>query len=118
MADVAVQWGIACRRACFALDTGASHTVADLNFLYHLDLIRDGSYHTAQARTGNGVVEGLLITLDSFTALGRRIDYFEVFAYDFLQAGAAEVYDGLIGLDFLDGGCYYIDMINNYIEII
>ncbi len=80
--------------------------------------IKDEHYPKAKVSTGNGVVEGILVTLDSFEALGRKVHNFEVFAYDFLQTGSIEIYDGMIGLDFLHQTRHHIDLIENYIELI
>lgn len=63
-------------------------------------------------------MEGKLITLETFTALGRTLHSFEVFAYDFLLCGSAEIYDGMIGLDFIKNTRHEINLKHNYIELI
>lgn len=101
----------------FVLDTGASHTVVDLNSLYLMGYRRNNNVSSVHVMTAGGVVEGQLITLDRLECLGKTINAFTVVGYDFLALGSTDDAEGMIGLDFLNQTRLQLDFIENYVEM-
>lgn len=87
-----------------ALDTAASHTVIDANSLLILGHEISLDAEIVPLETSNGIIEARKIQVMHFSALGL-----ERSPYDFLLAGIASPYDGLLGLDFLQGTVLTID---------
>lgn len=92
-----------------AIDTGATHSVLDANRLMILGWQPPYQPET-QVRTAGGIVNGSIVKLSQLESLGYIREYFSLFVYDFLSVGAAEDYDGLLGLDFFEDLHYCIDM--------
>lgn len=100
-----------------ALDTGATHTTIDSNALYLSGYSFKDSTDTAAIETANGVIETEIFQLKNFSSLGIKKENFEVQVYDFLSHGIFSNYNGLLGLDFLEGKKFCIDLAKNEIEI-
>lgn len=100
-----------------ALDTGATHTTIDSNALYLSGYGSNDRIDIAAIETANGVVETDVYLLENFSSLSISKQNFEVQAYDFLSHGIFSNYNGLIGLDFLEGRKFCIDLVKNEIEI-
>lgn len=99
----------------FVLDTGASHTVMDLNTLFFLGYRVEYHHQTVPIMTAGGIIQGYLIQLNSLECLGKKVDDFTVVGYDFLALGSTDTAEGMIGLDFLDQIRLQLDFIDNYV---
>ncbi len=99
------------------LDTGCSNTTIDSNALYLLGHDLKDSIGTVEIETANGVVETQVYELNTFGSLGMVKQNFQIQVYDFLAHGIFSDYNGLLGLDFLEGTKFCIDTIENTITI-
>lgn len=99
------------------LDTGASNTTIDSNALYLLGYDLKDSIGTVQIETANGIIETELFEIASFESLGIKKVNFEIQVYDFIAHGIFSDYNGLLGLDFLEGTKFCIDLIKSEISI-
>ncbi len=99
------------------LDTGATNTTIDSNALYLLGHDLRDSIGTVQIETANGIIDTELFELNSFASIGITRKPFQIQVYDFLAHGIFSDYDGLLGLDFLDGFKFCIDTKNNIITL-
>ena len=99
------------------LDTGCSNTTIDSNALYLLGHDLKDSIGTVEIETANGVVETQVYELNTFGSLGMVKQDFQIQVYDFLAHGIFSDYNGLLGLDFLEGTKFCIDTIENTITI-
>ena len=91
------------------LDTGASNTTIDSNSLYLLGYDLKDSIGTVEIETANGIIETEVFEIDTFSSLGMTKEKFQVQVYDFLAHGIFSDYNGLLGLDFLEGTKFCID---------
>jgi hypothetical protein len=57
------------------------------------------------------------IEIDSFASLGLKKEKFQIQVFDFLAHGIFSDYNGLLGLDFLEGTKFCIDTIENTITL-
>ena len=99
------------------LDTGASHTTIDSNALHLLgyDFVeRKGS---VEIETANGVILTDVYEISSLSSLGVRKENIEIQVYDFIAHGIFSDYNGVVGLDFLQGLHFCIDTIENTIKV-
>jgi predicted aspartyl protease len=99
------------------LDTGASNTTIDSNALYLLGHDLKDNIGTVNVETANGVIETEVFELASFASLGIIKVNFQIQVYDFLAHGIFSDYNGLLGLDFLEGTNFCIDTKQNTITI-
>ncbi len=99
------------------LDTGATNTTIDSNALYLLGYDLKDSIGRVEIETANGVIETDVFELLSFSSLGLSKDNFQIQVYDFLAHGIFSDYNGLLGLDFLEGTKFCIDTKSNTITI-
>lgn len=99
------------------LDTGCSNTTIDSNALYLLGHDLKDNIGTVEIETANGIVETQVYELDAFSSLGMTKKSFQIQVYDFLAHGIFSDYNGLLGLDFLEGTKFCIDTIENTITI-
>ena len=83
-----------------ALDTGASHTIIDLNTLITLGYYPENSVGNTLFETGKGNVEAHIFTLPQLSTLGILRHNFNVSSYDFLGNGVMTDIEGVLGLDF------------------
>ncbi len=91
------------------LDTGATNTTIDSNALYLLGHDLKDSIGTVAIETANGIIETEVFELDTFSSLGITKQGFQIQVYDFLAHGIFSDYNGLLGLDFLEGTKFCID---------
>ena len=68
-------------------------------------------------KAANGVVETQVYELNAFGSLGMVKQDFQIQVYDFLAHGIFSDYNGLLGLDFLEGTKFCIDTVENTITI-
>jgi predicted aspartyl protease len=99
------------------LDTGATNTTIDSNALYLLGHDLKDSIGTVEIETANGIIETEVFEIDSFASLGIEKVNFEIQVYDFIAHGIFSDYNGLLGLDFLEGTKFCIDTNENTISI-
>jgi hypothetical protein len=98
------------------LDSGATHTTIDSNALYLLGHeLREFTGETL-IETGAGVVQAKIYQLGQFTTLGITKKNFSFQVYDFLAHGIVSNYDGILGLDFLEGENFCINLQDNTIS--
>ena len=83
-----------------ALDTGASHTVFDLNVLLIAGYEIPDALRVVQLETGMGVTDAYVFKTESLEALGLMRKGMEICAYDFLRSGVISNFEGMLGLDF------------------
>ena len=98
-------------------DMGATHTTIDSNALYLLGYELKDNIGTVQIETANGVIETEVFEVGSFASLGQRKDKFQIQFYDVLAHGIFSDYNGLLGLDFLEGTKFCIDTNLNAITL-
>ncbi|MBP7478082.1 MAG: clan AA aspartic protease [Chitinophagales bacterium] len=99
------------------LDTGATNTTIDSNALYLIGHDLKDNIGTVEIETANGIFETEVFELNSFSSLGIIREKFPIQVYDFMAHGIYSDYNGLLGLDFLEGTKYCIDLRENTIAI-
>jgi len=72
---------------------------------------------TVEIETANGIIETEIFEIDSFASLGLIKEKFQIQVYDFLAHGIFSDYNGLPGLDFLEGTNFCIDTRENTITL-
>ena len=100
-----------------ALDTGCTHTTIDSNALYLSGYELKDSIGLVDIETANGIVETEVFEIKTVYSLGISKQNFQIQVYDFVAHGIFSNYDGLLGLDFLDGKKFCIDTNLNQITI-
>jgi predicted aspartyl protease len=99
------------------LDTGATNTTIDSNALYLMGRDLKDSIGSVSIETANGIIETEIFEIDRFKSLGFVKEKFQIQVYDFLAHGIFSDYNGLLGLDFLEGTRFCIDLKENSIVI-
>ena len=99
------------------LDTGATNTTIDSNALYLLGYDLKDSIGSVEIETANGIIETEVFEINSFASLGLTKHNFQIQVYDFLAHGIFSDYNGLLGLDFLEGMQFCIDTKVNTITL-
>ena len=99
------------------LDTGCSHTTIDSNALYLSGYELKDTVETVEIETANGTVESEIFEINHIHSLGITKQKLKIQVYDFLAHGIFSNYDGLLGLDFLEGRKFCIDTNLNEITI-
>ena len=99
------------------LDTGATNTTIDSNALYLLGHDLKDNIGTVEIETANGIIETEVFELNSFSSLGILKENFQIQVYDFIAHGIFSDYNGLLGLDFLEGTKFCNDTLENTISI-
>jgi predicted aspartyl protease len=91
------------------LDTGASHTTIDSNALHLLGYNFSDKVDIVEIETANGVIQTDVFAIDKFKCLGIEKNNFQIQVYDFLAHSIFSDYNGLLGLDFLEGPNFCIN---------
>lgn len=99
------------------LDTGATNTTINSNALYLLGYDLKDNIGTVEIETANGIIETEVFEVSNFSSLGLTKDKFQIQVYDFLAHGVFSDYNGLLGLDFLEGTKFCIDTKLNNITL-
>ena len=99
------------------VDTGATNTTIDSNALYLLGHDLKDSVGKVEIETANGIIETEIFEIDCFTSLGLTKKKFQIQVYDFLSHGIFSDYNGLLGLDFLEGINFCINTRENTITL-
>ena len=100
------------------IDTGATHTIFDLNLLLMHGFHPTRKTPVVSVGTAGGVIQAYLTELSTLTCIGLERNCFPIMAYDFLLKGTVEPYGGMIGLDFLENHKISIDLKHQYIQMI
>jgi predicted aspartyl protease len=104
-------------RLKMVLDTGASNTTIDSNSLHLLGYDLKDNIGIVEIETANGIIESEIFEIAQFNAFGIEKRNFEIQVYDFLAHGIFSDYNGLLGLDFLEGTKFCIDTNLNLLSI-
>lgn len=99
------------------LDTGCSNTTIDSNALYLAGYELKDAIELVEIETANGIVESEVFEVRQMKSMGITKNRFQIQVYDFLSHGIFSNYDGLLGLDFLEGTKFCIDTDLNEITI-
>ncbi|CAN1543534.1 Retropepsin-like domain, bacterial [Flavobacteriaceae bacterium] len=99
------------------LDTGCSNTTIDSNALYLSGYELKDAIEVVQIETANGLVESEIYEIGSIHSLGIHKEKLQIQVYDFLAHGIFSNYDGLLGLDFLEGYKFCVDTLRDEITI-
>ena len=99
----------------FLLDTGATNTSLDSNALALTGVDMRKPIDKVLLETANGIISTSVYLADSLYALGIEKVNYPVQVLDFLQRGITSEYDGILGLDFLQGTHFCIDTLHNEI---
>ena len=99
------------------LDTGCSNTTIDSNALYLSGYELKDTIEIVEIETTNGIVESEIFEINHVFSLGITKEKLKIQVYDFLAHGIFSNYDGLLGLDFLEGKKFCIDTELNEITI-
>ena len=91
------------------LDTGCSNTTIDSNALYISGYELKDAVEIVNIETANGVVDSEVFKINKINSLGITKKNFNIQVYDFTAHGIFSNYDGLLGLDFLEGKKNCID---------
>ena len=98
-------------------DIGATNTTIDSNALYLLGYDLKDNIGTVEIETANGIIETEVFEIGRFSSLGFNKNNFQIQVYDFLAHGIFSDYNGLLGLDFLEGTNFCINTNENTITI-
>jgi hypothetical protein len=72
---------------------------------------------TVEIETANRIIETEIFEINTFASLGLTKEKFQIQVYDFLAHGIFSDYNGLLGLDFLEGTEFCIDIRENTITL-
>lgn len=100
-----------------ALDTGASHTTIDLTSLLLAGYDISNAVGIEKIATGSGVVDAYIFVLDKIESLGVVREKFQVCTYDFFAYHYSAEFEGVLGLDFLKGIKFCIDLDDEEVTI-
>jgi len=92
--------------ARFALDTGATGTMANWDILASLGIDPAAEKERIQVTTGSGVEFAPRARIARIEALGRTREPFEILCHTLPSSATV---DGVLGLDFLRGGALTVD---------
>lgn len=98
-------------------DTGATNTTIDSNALYLLGYDLKDTIGTVEIETANGMIQTEVFEIEKFSSLGLTKQKFQIQVYDFLAHGIFSDYNELLGLDFLDGTKFCVDLVENTVTI-
>lgn len=100
------------------LDTGASHTVIDLNILLIAGYDKSLKLNKEiKIQTANKIIDADQLIVSELKILDRAIPEFKVTTYDFLTQDDLLSYDGVLGLDFFKDTELTIDFIKSELRI-
>ena len=98
-------------------DTGATNTTIDSNALYLLGHDLKDNIGIVEIETANGIIQTEIFEINRFASLGLTKERFQIQVYDFLAHGIFSDYNGLLGLDFLEGTKFCVDTKQNTITV-
>ena len=101
-----------------ALDTGASNTTIDLNRILMLGYDLSDALREVPIATASGIISTYIFCVREVSCLGVTRKNFEISAYDFLAYGLFSEFDGVLGLDFLEGYQFCVDLTSDEITVL
>jgi predicted aspartyl protease len=103
-------------KASLVLDTGATHTVIDINTLIiaGYPFVSSGK---KKFETANGIIEVDKIHLIAMTIWGKTFSEVDIYALDFIEAGITSPYEGVLGLDLMKQFCITLDFKGRVLRI-
>jgi predicted aspartyl protease len=101
-----------------ALDTGASNTTIDLNRILMLGYDLTDALRTVPIETASGVINTHIFKISEMTCLGITRKNIEISTYDFLAYGLFAEFDGVLGLDFLEGYQFCVDLTTDEVSVL
>ncbi len=99
----------------WVLDSGASHTFIDFGILIKEGYRLGDTKGLVPVETANGIIHANRFDVDLLSALGIQKQNFEVTSY--LFDDPESTFRGVIGLDFLAGTKFCIDLVDCEITI-
>jgi len=96
---------------------GATHSTIDSNALYLSGYDLKDSVGAVEIETASGVIQTEVYEVGSFSSIGLKKTKFQIQVYDFLTHSIFTDYNGLPGLDFLEGTKFCIDTRLNLITL-
>ena len=96
---------------------GASHTTIDSNALHLLGYDFSERIDNVNIETANGIIQTDVYEVKLFSSLGIKKEKFQIQVYDFMAHGIFSDYNGLLGIDFLEGLNFCINTVENTITI-
>jgi Aspartyl protease len=101
------------------LDTGASHTVIDLNMLLVAGYSKSLKLNKeVKIQTANKIIDADKMIVEELKILDKSTMNFEITTYDFLAQDDLLDYDGVLGLDFFQGTKLNIDFIKSAFTVL
>ncbi len=100
-----------------ALDTGSSHTTIDMTNMLMAGYEVADALSIEKIETASGIIDAYVFIVTEFSSLGLIKNNFKVCAYDFFAYHYLTDFDGVIGLDFLKGTKFCVDMQKSEISI-
>jgi predicted aspartyl protease len=93
-----------------AFDTGATHTVIDYTALLLMEISVPKNSEVVLLETAKGVIEAQVIEVSECSFCGIKRQNFKILTYDYIANGVLVDIDGVLGLDFLEGYKFCVDM--------
>lgn len=100
-----------------ALDTGASHTTIDLTPLLLAGYSVSDAVGMERIETASGIIEAHIFIVNRIECLGIVRKNFKLSAYDFFAYHFLSDFEGVLGLDFLKGTKFCVDLDEQEITI-
>ncbi len=103
-------------KASLVLDTGATHTIVDVNTL----LIAGYAFVSSGKKkfeTANGIIDVDMIHLTDIIIWGKSFNKIDIYALDFIEAGITSPYEGVLGLDLMKQFCITLDFVGRVLKI-
>lgn len=100
--------------AFFALDTGATRTVINSFLLEQLGYKLDPLSLSGQMTTASGVASVKRMTVSRLAAMGHSPSNMSIIARELPPSALV---DGLLGLDFIEGGRICLDTVSGQVEL-
>lgn len=97
------------------LDSGASHSVIDFSILIEKGFRLGDTIGIVPISTANGIILANRFIVSEFSALGITKYNFEITSY--INDDPEKTFEGILGLDFLQGTKFCIDLVENEITI-
>jgi predicted aspartyl protease len=101
-----------------AFDTGATHTVIDFTALLLMGIVIPKNAETVLLESAKGIIEAQVVQVSECRFCGITRQNFNILTYDYLANGVLADIDGVLGLDFLQGHKFCIDMSNSELSIL
>jgi predicted aspartyl protease len=100
-----------------AFDTGATHTVIDYTALLLMGIVIPKNAETVLLESAKGIIEAQVVNVSECRFCGIVKKNFTILTYDYIANGVLADIDGVLGLDFLKGHKFCVDMTNFELSI-